>query len=209
MMGTSVRALIGAALIWALAIGATASAQTLGRSDVRTSGLQREVQILRPRAPRTPGAVAYDLKRVQRALHQQRIEAPRDPRLGEIEIETRQLRWRADRAARHAPAIELPPTSGLTGGAILEKPRYLGGAHTPSAAPTGSDIGQRVVVLERQATTIERHLAAGKLVAAARLLDGAEADLARLRGAVSDVIANDPNLVALDARLAALHGRLE
>jgi hypothetical protein len=209
MMETSVRALIGVALVWALGTGAAASAQTLGRSDVRTSGLQREVQILRPRTLREPGATAYDLKRVQRELHQQRIEAPRDPRLGEIEIATRQLRWRADRAARHAGTIELPRTSALTGGAILENPRYLGGAHSPSAAPTGSDIGRRVVALERQAATIERHLAAGELVAAARLLDGAEADLALLRGAVSDVIASDPNLVALDARLAALHRRLE
>jgi hypothetical protein len=42
-----------------------------------------------------------------------------------------------------------------------------------------------------------------------RLLEAAEADPAVLRGASSDAVANDPNLIALAARLAALKERVE
>jgi hypothetical protein len=209
MIETRLRALIGAALVWALATGAAASTQAPERSGARTWGLQREVQILRPRALRTPGAAAYDLERVQRALHQQRIEAPRDPRLDRIEVETRQLRWQADRAARQARTMARPRTSALAGEDPPGRPRYPGDAYTHAVPPTAADVGLRIIALERDAAAIARRLAAGDISATARLLAAAEAEFAAVRGALSDATATDPNLVALDARLAGLRRALE
>jgi hypothetical protein len=66
-----------------------------------------------------------------------------------------------------------------------------------------------VVDLQQQITTIEARLERGEAAAAAELLEAAETDLAVLRGAVSDAIANDPNLLALEARLEGLRQRLQ
>ena len=107
------------------------------RGAARTSSLQRDVQVLSPRTLREPSAAAYDLKRLQRRLHEQRIEAPRDPRVPALELETRRLRWQADRAARRSRAAvricrgprRLSPERRSRSRAIS------GGLHTPPGMP--------------------------------------------------------------------------
>jgi len=176
----------------------------------RTFELQRDLRTVRPRVDREPRASASDLRNLERRLHEEQIDAPRDPRLFELEIEARRLRWRADRNARRPATADRPRDSALATGAPMAKPRYLGGAHASvGAAPTASDFGRRVVALQRQIGQIEERLERADAAAAARLLEAAEADLAVLRGALSDAVANDPNLIALAARLAALKERVE
>ena len=92
----------------------------------------------------------------------------------------------------------------------MAKSRHLGGAHTSvGAPPTAPDFGRRVVALQRQIGQIAERLERADAAAAARSLEAAEADPAVLRGASSDAVANDPNLIALAARLAALKERVE
>jgi len=176
----------------------------------RTFELQRDLRTVRPRVDRQPRASAYDLRNLARRLHEERIDAPRDPRLFELESEARRLRWQADRNARLPASADRPRASALATGAPMAKSRHLGGAHTSvGAAPTAPDFGRRVVALQRQIGQIEERLERADAAAAARLLEAAEADLAVLRGASSDAVANDPNLIALAARLAALKERVE
>jgi hypothetical protein len=175
------------------------------RSGARTFELQRDLRTVRPRVEREPRASAYDLRGLQRRLHEGRIEAPRDARLQRLEIEARQLRWQADRAARwRATAADLPRASALTMRAPIEQPRYLGGKQTAAL-----DLGRRVVSIQQRIGEIEQRLERREVAAATRLLAAAEADLAVLRGASGDALANDPNLLALDSQLGALRKRLE
>jgi hypothetical protein len=182
------------------------------RAGGRTFELQRDLRAVRPRVEREPRASAYDLERLQRRLHERRIEAPRDPRLQRLEIEARQLRWQADRAARQrVTAAELP--RALTMRAVpppIVQPRYLGGADLPPRdQATALDLGRRVVSIQRRIGEIEERLKRGEVATAAQLLKSAGAELAVLRGASSDALATDPNLLALDRGLGALRKRLE
>jgi hypothetical protein len=103
---------------------APGAAGALDGSGGRTFELQRDLRTVRPRVEREPRAAAYDLRGLQRRLHERRIEAPRDPRLQRLEIEARQLRWQADRAARRrAPAADLPRASALTMRPPIGQPR--------------------------------------------------------------------------------------
>jgi hypothetical protein len=181
------------------------------RSGARTFELQRDLRTVRPRVEREPRASAYDLRGLQRRLHEGRIEAPRDARLQRLEIEARQLRWQADRAARwRATAADLPRASALTMRVPIEQPRYLGGSHAPPGKQTAApDFGRRVVSIQQRIGEIEQRLERREVAAATRLLAAAEADLAVLRGASGDALANDPNLLALDRQLGALRKRLE
>jgi hypothetical protein len=80
--------------------GSLEVADAFERSDARSFNLQRDLRVLRSRTLREPGSAAYDLKRLQQRLHRQQIEAPRDPRVPGLEIQSRHLRWQADRVAR-------------------------------------------------------------------------------------------------------------
>lgn len=211
MRGKRTGSLLCLVVAIAVVAGSSGLAVALDRGGARTSDLQRDLRVVRPRTLREPSAAAYDLKNLQRRLRQQQIEAPRDPRVPELEIEARRLRWQADRAARPAESSpHLPPASALATGAPIEKLRYLGGAHTPSEIPSaGPDFGRRMVALQRDLAEIEgERLVQGEAVAAAELIEAAEADLSALRGALSAVVANDPNLLALEAQLDALRQRM-
>jgi hypothetical protein len=181
------------------------------RAGGRTFELQRDLRAVRPRVEREPRASAYDLERLQRRLHERRIEAPRDPRLQRLEIEARQLRWQADRAARRATAADLPRALTMRAApAPIAQPRYLGDADTPPRDQTAAlDLGRRVVSIQQRIGAIEQRLERGEVAAAARLLESAGAELAFLRGASSDALANDPNLLALDRGFGTLRKRLE
>jgi hypothetical protein len=138
-------------------------------------------------------------------VHDLRIDAPRDPRVQALQTELRRLRAKADRNADRPGATMLP----LADPAPIEKPRYLGGAHTPAAAtPTRSYFGGRLVALQRTVAAIERDLELGDTAAAARLLETARVDLATLRRVFDDAITEDPNLIALEERIRKIEERL-
>jgi hypothetical protein len=82
----------------------------------RTFELRRDLGTVRPRVEREPRASAYALSDVERRLHDRRIDAPRDPRLAELEIEARRLRWQADRNARRSGAADRLRDSALATG---------------------------------------------------------------------------------------------
>ena len=172
------------------------------RSDPRRLELQRDLRSVRSRVERAPRASSFELKDLQRRLHGLRIEAPRDPRLQELKIELRRLRAQVDRTVDRAGAAALPRTSPLATNEPIEKPRYLGGAHTPaSATPARPYFGQRLVALQRTVAASERGLELGDTAAAARLLEAARGDLAILRTVFDDAVAEDPNLIALEERI--------
>lgn len=197
-------------IVVAMLIGAQfAAASGLDRSSVRTFELQRDLRTARPQVERAPRASSFDLKELQRRLHDRRIEHPRDQKLQGLALELRHLRAKADRGARGPGVAALPRSSPLSSPAPIAEPRYLGGAHTPAAAPPARPyFGQRVVALQRSVAEIERRLAQGDVPAAARLLEAAEADLATLRAAFNGAVADDPNLSTLEAQIRALEQQL-
>ena len=136
---------------------------------------------MQSRVERAPRASSFELKELQRRLHEEQIEAPRDLRLHQLEIELRRLRAQADRNADRPSAAVRPRTSPLAAHAPIQKPRYLGGAHTPAATPARPYFGQRLVALQRTVPAIERGLEVGDTMTAARLLERAQVDLATLR----------------------------
>jgi hypothetical protein len=196
-------------LLAIIVLSASQSARAIDRSDPRTLELQRDLRSVRSRLERAPRASSVELKDLQRRLHDRQIEAPRDARLQKLEIELRRLRAQADRNhARSGPA-GLPRTSPLAVHAPMEKPRYLGGAHAPAAAPTARPyFGRRLVALQRTVAAIERRLELGEIAAAARSLEQAQVDFAILRRVFDDAVAEDPNLIALGERIRALDARL-
>jgi hypothetical protein len=202
---TAVRLFLVAVLI-ASPLGAAGG---LDRSGARTFELQRDLRMLRPQVERAPRTSSFDLKELQRRLHDRRIDDPRDPRLQGLARELQYLRAKADRAARRPSAAALPRSSPLSSPAPIEKPRYLGGAHTPAATPPArSYFGQRVVALQRSVAEIERRLEQGDTAAAARLLEAAHADLTTLQVVFGSAVADDPNLIALEGRIRALEEQL-
>lgn len=202
---TAVR-LIVIAILAAAPLGAAGG---LDRPGARTFELQRHLRALRAQVERAPHASSFDLKELQRRLHERRIDEAQAPGLQDLALELRHLRAKADRAARRPSAAALPRSSPLSSPAPIEKPRYLGGAHTPAAAPPARPYsGQRVVALQRSVAEIERRLAQRDTAAAARLLEAAEADLATLRGLSDSAVAADPNLIALEDQITALKERL-
>ena len=195
-------------IVAALLIASPRAGSAFDGAGARTLELQRDLRSVRPRVDRAPRASAYELRNLERRLHDRQIDAPRDPRLPGLEIEARELRWQADRSARRrATAADLSRSAALTTGAPIAKPRYLGGAHAPPRA-AAADFGQRVVALQREVAAIGQQLTQGP-IAAARRLEAATAELAVLRGALSDAVADDPNLIALEGQLGALRQRLE
>lgn len=204
--GAAVRLIVVAILI-AAPLG---SASGLDRSGARAFELQRDLSAVRARVERAPRASSFDLKELQRRLHDRRLDHRHDSRLQELALELRHLRAKADRAAHGPSAAALPRSSPLSSPAPIAKPRYLGGAHPPAAAPPARPyFGQRVVALQRSIAEIERRLAEGDTVAAARLLEAVESDLATLRGVFDGAVADDPNLRALEAQIRALAERLD
>ena len=184
-----------------------ATASAIDRSDPRTLELQRDLRSVQSRVERTPRASSFELKELRRRLHEEQIEAPRDLRLHQLEIELRRLRAQADRNADRPSAAVRPRTSPLAAHAPIQK--YLGGAHTAAAATSARPyFGQRLVALQRTVAAIERRLEVGDTMTAARLLERAQVDLATLRRVFDDAVAGDPNLIVLDERIRALEERM-
>ena len=177
----------------------------LRTSGARTFELQRDLRTLRARVERAPRASSFDLQSLQRRVRAQRTEDPRDPRLQELALELARLRAQADRAARssatpHRAALRRSSTP----------PGYLDTAPTRDSAPPARPyLGQRVVTMQRSAAEIERRLDRGDTAAAARLLQAVESDVATLRAVFSNVVAEDPNMIALESQIRALEHRLE
>lgn len=202
-------AAVGLVLLCVLLARPLGDASALDRSGTRILELQRDLRTVRPRVEGAPRTSSSDLDALQRRLHDLRIDDPRDARLQELEIELRRLRAKADRNAARPGIAVLPRRSPLADAAPIEKPRYLGGAHTPAAAPpAGSYFGARLVALQRTVAAIERGLERGDTAAAARLLEAARDELATLRRVFDAAVTGDPNLIALEDRIRALEERL-
>jgi hypothetical protein len=185
------------------------SASAIDRSDARVLEFERDLRSVRSRIERTPRASSFDLENLQRRLHDVRIDERRNPRVQELEIEVRRLRAKAERDAGRPGIAALPRNSPLAAPAPIDKPRYLGGAHTPAAAtPARSYFGGRLVALHRTVEAIERGLELGDTAAAARLLEAARSELATLRRVFDAAIADDPNLIALEQKIIELGQRL-
>jgi hypothetical protein len=186
-----------------------ATASAIDRSAARVLELQRDLRSVQSRVERAPRASSFQLKELRRRLHEEQIEAPRDLRLHQLEIELRRLRAQADRNADRPSAAVRPLTSPVAAHAPIQKPGYLDGAHTPAAAtPARPYFGQRLVALQRTVAAIERRLEVGDTMTAARLLERAQVDLATLRRVFDDAVAEAPNLIAFDARISALEKRM-
>ena len=174
-------ATVGRLLLIAVLSGSPlATASAIDRSDPRILELQRDLRSVQSRVERAPRASSFELKELQRRLHEEQIEAPRDLRLHQLEIELRRLRAQADRNADRPSAAVLPRTSPLAAHAPIQKPRYLG-ARTAAATPARPYFGQRLVALQRTVAAIERGLEVGDTMTAARLLERAQVELATLR----------------------------
>jgi hypothetical protein len=198
--------LILVAVLIAAPLGA---ASGLDRSGARTFELERDVRTARSRVERAPRVSSFELKELQRRLHEGRIDDPRDPRLEAVALQLHRLRAEADRPARRPGGAALPRSWPLSAPAAIEKPRYLGGMHTPAAAPPARPyFGQRVVALQRSVAETEQPLAQGDTAAAVRLLEAAAADLATLRGVFGSAVAEDPNLVALEGQIRTIKEQL-
>ena len=203
--GAAVRCL----LVTVLSAGPLAPATAIDRSDARVLELERDLRSVRSRVERASRASSFDLENLDRRLHDLRIDDFRNPRVQELEVELRRLRAKADRTTERPGIAALPRTSPLADPAPIEKPRYLGGAHTPAAAtPARSYFGGRLVALQRTVAAIERDLDHGDTAAAARLLETARVDLATLRRLFDDAVAEDPNLIVLEKRIREVEERL-
>jgi hypothetical protein len=174
-----------------------------------TSELQRELRTLRARVEHTPRAARFELENLQRRLRAQRIEAPRDPNLEELALELARLRAEADRAARRTAAPNLVPSSApQRGSAPIERGYWQEAAATAGSPPARPYLGQRMLAMQRSAAEIGRRLDRGETAAAARLLEAVKADVATLRAVFSTVVAEDPNLIALEREITAFEHRL-
>ena len=162
---------------------------------------------MRARLERAPRASSFDLQSLQRRVRAERTENPRDPRLQELALEINRLRAKADRAGRRLRVAPLLPARWPLGTSMpIERRGYSDAVAPPPARPY---LGQRVVTLQRSAAEIERRLERGDTAAAARLLEAVEAELATLRAVFSSVVAEDPNVIALEGQIRALEHRLQ
>ena len=103
---TAVR-LIVIAILAAAPLGAAGG---LDRPGARTFELQRDLRALRAQVERAPHASSFDLKELQRRLHERRIDEAQAPGLQDLALERRQdmARRRRERILQ----IALPPGSG-------------------------------------------------------------------------------------------------
>ncbi len=145
---------------------------------------------------------------MQRRLSEQRVDRPNDPGLARLELQLRHERWRADRI------IEQRSTAGEAlrpGSQDLPPPVYL--ATQLDANIRGEQLpigtGKRLVLIQRGLRDATSELDRGQIDAARERTAKAEADFLELRSGLADVATGDPNLVALDAELAAIKGRID
>jgi hypothetical protein len=174
-----------------------------------TSELQRELRTLRARVERAPRAAGFELENLQRRLRAQRTEHARDPNLEELALELAQLRAEADRAARRSATPALGPSSSPRRGSAPIEREYWERAAAPAGSPPARHyLGQRMVALQKSAAEIGRRLERGDTAAAARLLEAVEADMATLQAVFSNLVAEDPNMIALRSEIRTFEHRL-
>jgi hypothetical protein len=196
-------------ILVAALIGSPFGAAGGSGSDARTSEMQRELRTLRPRVERAPRAARFDLENLQRRLRAQRTENARDPNLDELALELGQLRAEADRAARRSATPGLRPSSSpRRGSAPIERGYWQGAAAPAGSLPARPYLGQRMVAMQRSAAEIGRRLERGDTAAAARLLEAVKADMATLQAVFSNMVAEDPNTIALESEVRAFEHRL-
>jgi hypothetical protein len=196
-------------ILVAVLIGSPFGAAGGSGSGAHTSELQRELRTLRARVERAPRAARFELVNLQRRLRVQRTENPRDPNLEELALELAQLRAEADRAAPRSTAPGLGPESSPRRGSAPVERGYWQEAAAPAGSPPARPyLGQRMVALQRSAAEIGRRLERGDTAAAARLLEAVKADMATLRAVFSTLVAEDPNMIALEGEIGAFEHRL-
>jgi hypothetical protein len=195
-----------------LAIALLMSAAGVGQASLagdlrgaRVEGLRSDLRGLRARIDDAPRASVWDLKQLERRLAEQRIERPHDPRLDRLELQLRDERWRAERSLRQADLAQARARLAASRDQ-LAPPSYL-------RAPTDLDIrgralpigtGKLFLFLQTGLRDARAALDRGRTGVAAGQLAAVEAGLRTLRSGWT----GDPNLVALEAELAELAGRV-
>jgi hypothetical protein len=196
-------------ILVAVLIGSPFGAAGGSGSGARTSELQRELRTLRARVERAPRGARFELENLQRRLRAERTENPRDPKLEELALELGQLRAEADRAPRRSTAHGLGSASApRRGSGAIERGYWQGKAAAAGSPPARPYLGQRMVAMQRGAAEIGRRLERGDTAAAARLLEAVKADMATLRAVFSTLVAEDPNMIALEDEIGAFEHRL-
>lgn len=185
-----------------LACAALLAAATADAGDLhgaRVESLRGDLLSARREALRAPRASLYELKRLERRLAEQRVETPDDPRLERLELQLRHDQWQAERVLRQGRAV--------AGRAPLAPPAELRAATDldlrGEALPIGT--GKRFLFIQSGLRDARGALDRGQVNAAARHLASAESDFRELRAVASG---DDPNLVALQAEIAALRARI-
>jgi hypothetical protein len=180
-------------------------------TDLRGAGaedLRWELRTLSPRIDREPRATAYDLEQLQRRLFELRVDRPNDPALGQLELQLRQERWRADRIIEQrntARETLHPDRQGSPLPAYLST--RLDADLRGEQVPIGT--GRRLIRIQSGLRDAAAQLDRGRIDAARERTAKAEADLLELRSGLADVATGDPNLVALEAELAAIKERID
>jgi len=173
---------------------------------VRIEGLRGDLQDLRRRAVRAPRPSIFDLKQLQRRLAEQRVEAPDDPRLERLELQRRHAQWQAERVLRQRGSV--------AGRARLEGARDQLATPDSLRAPTDLDIrgsalpigtGKLFLFVQSGLREARAALGRGQAGVAAGHLAKAENGYRALREQAN---VDDPNLIALDAEIAALRAQL-
>jgi hypothetical protein len=188
-----------ARILLALALlSGPAPGHALDLRGARIESLRGDLQAVRARSLQAPRASVYDLKQLQRRLAEQRAETPGDPRLARLELQRRHDQWQAERVLRQGRGRALADASDrLATPAYLRAPTDLD--LRGSALPIGT--GKRFLFVQGGLRDARAALERGELTAAAGHLARAESDFGALQ---TEASADDPNLVALAAEIAAL-----
>jgi hypothetical protein len=205
MMRQRKRPAAGALVVAGLVAMAPVASYAGDLRGVRIESLRADFYGLRTRVERALRGSVYDLKQLQRRLAEQRVETPGDPRLDRLELQRRHEQWRAERILRQAK---------LTADrARLQAVRDRLAPPDHLRAPTDLDIrgtalpigtGKRFLFVQAGLRDARAALDVGRPGAAAEQLAQADAELRDLK----EVWAGDPNLMALEAEIAALKKRI-
>ena len=196
MTGMTLRLLMLMALI--ACPGATGRAGDL--RGVRIESLRGDLQSVRRQVERAPRASVFELKQLQRRLAEQRALTPDDPRLERLELQRRHAQWQAERVLARA-RLGRAPRGGLDVPDQLRAPTDLDIRGT--ALPIGT--GKRFLFIQSGLRDAQAAIEQGRIAAAADRLAEAESGFRELQTLAG---AGDPNLVALEAEIAALKARV-
>jgi hypothetical protein len=192
----------GSCVALALALsGAPAVSDAGDLRGVRFEDLRGDLRSARRETRWAPRASIYELKQLRRRLAEQRVDTPNDPRLERLELQRRHDLWQAERVLRQARTGLEGAQGQLAAPAGLRAPTDLD--IRGDALPIGT--GKRFLFIQSGLRSARAALDRGQVTAAAGHLAGAEGDFRELRAVAAD---DDPNLVALQAEIAALRARI-